>query len=128
MSSPVRLDVGLSVDPPAGSPITGCWVDEDPLSFAFKTTGKEIGGAGDALKRLPAAVKGMSSSLGGACDCEACIKGKHEAVFFFIFLGYLWMCFLFRSCFLRLWRRAWGSVGRRGWRPGLPQPSDDECR
>jgi hypothetical protein len=45
MSSPVRLDVGSSVDPPAGSPITGCWVDEDPLSFAFKTTGKEVGGA-----------------------------------------------------------------------------------
>jgi transposase InsO family protein len=57
---------------------------------AFKTTGKEVGGAElqlwhrryahlglDALKRLPAAVKGMSSSLGGACDCESCIKGKH---------------------------------------------------
>jgi hypothetical protein len=57
---------------------------------AFKTSAKEVGGAElrlwhrryahlglDALKRLPAAVKGMDSSLGGACDCVACIKGKH---------------------------------------------------
>jgi hypothetical protein len=60
---------------------------------AFKTTGKEVEGAElqwwhrryahlglEALKRLPAAVKGMSSSLGGACDCEACIKGKHARI------------------------------------------------
>jgi hypothetical protein len=59
-------------------------------------------------------------------------------------LGYLWQslrrcCFSFSlsifECafffgaviFLRLWRRAWGSVGRRDSRPGLPQPSDTDC-
>jgi hypothetical protein len=52
--------------------------------------------------------------------------GKHEAVFlfsFFIFLGYLWMCFLFRALEACL-----GECWEESWRPGFPQPSDDVCR
>jgi hypothetical protein len=67
---------------------------------SFQTTGK-VGGADDlklwhrrythlgmeALRRLPDAVQGLSSqakgvSLRGACDCEACIKGKHAGSHF----------------------------------------------
>jgi hypothetical protein len=41
---------------------------------------------------------------------------------FFICLGSLWMCVLFRGRFLRLWRHAWGSVGTRGLKsPGARQ-------
>jgi hypothetical protein len=62
---------------------------------AFQTRGKDVGGAElqlwrrryahlglEALKRQQAAVEGMSSSLGGACDCEAWIKGKHARLSF----------------------------------------------
>jgi transposase InsO family protein len=60
------------------------------IVHSFKTTAREVGGAElklwhrryahlglEALKRLPEAVTGMDASLGGACDCEACVKGKH---------------------------------------------------
>jgi hypothetical protein len=64
------------------------------IVHSFKTSAREVQTAGaelklwhrryahlglEALKRLPTAVTGMgeSASLGGACDCEACIKGKH---------------------------------------------------
>jgi transposase InsO family protein len=64
------------------------------IVHSFKTTAREVRAGGaelklwhrryahlglDALKRLPAAVSGLSEgvSLGGACDCEACTKGKH---------------------------------------------------